>query len=113
MSLLRKYFTIWYRKVQYLTLINNARIISEFCKRNLNRALNYKKWKRLCERLLLKERLNLVKSSKAITNHINKIFDLIRLTRVNTVFSKKKIYTFYDYCMVSLYKKYKTKKNPC
>ena len=93
-SLLRKYFTIWYRKVQYLTLINNARIISEFCKRNLNRTLNYKKWKRLCERLLLKERLNLVKSSKAITNHINKIFDLIRLTRVNTVFSKKRYIHF-------------------
>ena len=37
MTLLRKYFTIWYRKSKYLTYLNNARIISLFCKANLNK----------------------------------------------------------------------------
>ena len=94
MSLLRKYYTIWNRKVNYLTLIDNARIISEFSKRNLNKLFNYRKWRKLSEKLLLKEKIEIIKLSKQITIRINKIFDLIRITRVNTVFSKKKYLHF-------------------
>ena len=93
-SLLRKYLTIWYRKVNYLSLLDNARIISEFCKRNLNKLFNYRKWRKLSEKLLLKEKIEIIKLSKHITIRINKIFDLIRLTRVNTVFSKRKYLHF-------------------
>ena len=93
-SLLRKYFTIWHRKVYYMNLIDNARIIGEFCIRNLNKMFNYRKWKKLSERLLIKEKINIIKLSKEITIRINKIFDLIRLTRVNIVFSKKRYLHF-------------------
>jgi len=94
LSLLRKYFSIWMRKTNYLTLIKNARIIGEFCKRKLKYRLNYKKWKKICEKLLLKERIKLVKLSKNVTIRISKIFDLIRVTRINSVFSKKRFLHF-------------------
>ena len=90
LSLLRKYFAIWSRKAKYMTLLENARIISEFCKEHLNSLLTTRKWKKIGKKLLVKERIQLVKSSKNITIRINKIFDLIRTTRINTVFSKKR-----------------------
>ena len=42
LTILRKYFTIYERKANYLSLLENARIISEFCKRNLERMKIYK-----------------------------------------------------------------------
>ena len=93
-SLLRKYFTIWNRKSNYLSLLDNARIISEFCKRNLNNLLNARKWKYIGKKLLLKEKIKIVKLSKEITYRINKIFDLIRITRINSIFSKKRYIHF-------------------
>ena len=93
-SLLRKYFTIWNRKSNYLSLIYNARVISEFCKRNLNKLLNYRNWRKISQKLVLREKIQLIKLSKEITYRINKIFDLIRITRVNSIFSKKKYIHF-------------------
>ena len=94
MSLLRKYFIIWFRKVNYLNCLDNARIISKFCKRHLYNLLNNRKWRKITEKLILKERLKIIKSSKEVTERINKIFDLIRITRVNSVFSKKRYLHF-------------------
>ena len=90
LSILRKYFSIWYRKTKYISLIENARIISEFCKSHLNSLFTTKRWRKISEKLLFKERIHIVKSSKEITIRINKIFDLIRTTRINTVFSKRR-----------------------
>ena len=89
-SLLRKYYTIWNRKTTYLSLIENARIISEFCKRNLYNLFNTRNWHRFGKKLLLKEKIQIIKLSKEITVRINKIFDLIRITRINSIFSKKR-----------------------
>ena len=97
-SVLRKYFTIWYRKARYLSCLDNARIISEFCKRNLNRYLNFKKWNKLCEKIILKEKLKIVKSSKIVNRRRNKIFDLIRLTRLNTVYAKRRYLHYIILC---------------
>ena len=89
-SLLRKYYTIWNRKTNYLSLIENARIISEFCKRNLYNLFNARKWHKFGKKLLLKEKIRIIKLSKEVTIRINKIFDLIRITRINSIFSKKR-----------------------
>ena len=89
-SLLRKYFTIWNRKSNYLSLLDNANIITEFCRINMKKLLTYRKWRKISEKLILKEKIKIVKLSKEITYRIHKIFDLIRITRVNTVYSKQK-----------------------
>ena len=90
LSALRKYFTIWYRKAKYLACIDNARIISDFCKRNLNRAQNYKKWKKICEKLILREKIKIIKMTQVADKKKNKLYDLIRLTRINTVYAKRR-----------------------
>ena len=89
-SLLRKYFSIWSRITNYLTLMRNAKIIRDFCRRNLKNVTIEKKWKKISEKLLLKEKIKIIKMSKDVTTRISKIFDLIRITRINTVFSKKR-----------------------
>ena len=90
LSALRKYFAIWYRKAKYLACIDNARIISDFCKRNLNRAQNYKKWKKICEKLILREKIKIIKMTQVADKKRNKLFDLIRMTRINTVYAKRR-----------------------
>ena len=89
-TLLRKYFTIWERKANYLTLLDNARIISEFCKTNLYRKLNYKKWSKICKKLILKEKIKIIKYSKILYSKLSKVFNLIRITRLNSIYSKRK-----------------------
>ena len=93
-SLLRKYLTIWNRKTNYLALNTNARIITRFCRRNLYNLLNSKRWKKISEKLLLKEKIKLIKLSKEMMKRINKIFDLIRITRIYSTISKKKYLHF-------------------
>ena len=53
-----------------------------------------KRWKKFSKKLLLKEKIKIVKMSKEATTRISKIFDLIRVTRINTVFSKKRFLHF-------------------
>lgn len=94
MSILRKYFTIWYRKSKYLTYLNNARIISIFCKAHLSKLSVARKWKKLTEKLLLNEKVKIIKISKEKYYIKKKIFDLIRLTRINTIYSKRRYLHF-------------------
>ena len=90
LTILRKYFTIYERKANYLTLLENARIISEFCKRNLERVKNYKKWERISKKLIIKEKIKIIKYSKILLTRFSRIFNLIRITRFNTIYSKRK-----------------------
>ena len=90
LTILRKYFTIYERKANYLTLLENARIISEFCKRNLERVKNYKKWERISKKLIIKEKIKIIKYSKLLLTRFSRIFNLIRITRFNTIYSKRK-----------------------
>ena len=90
LTILRKYFTIYERKANYLSLLENARIISEFCKRNLERMKTYKKWERISKKLIIKERIKIIKYSKILYTRLSKIFNLIRITRLHSIYSKRK-----------------------
>ena len=90
LTILRKYFTIYERKANYLSLLENARIISEFCKRNLERLKTYKKWERISKKLIIKERIKIIKYSKILYTRFSKIFNLIRITRLHSIYSKRK-----------------------
>ena len=94
LTILRKYFTIYERKASYLALIDNARIISEFCKRNLERIKTYKKWEKITKKIILKEKIKLIKYSKMLSSRFSKICNLIRITRFNTIYSKRKYLHF-------------------
>ena len=90
LTILRKYFTIYERKANYLTLLENARIISQFCKRNLERIKAYKNWKRIYRKLIIKEKVKIIRYSKILYTRLSKIFNLIRITRLYSIYSKRK-----------------------
>ena len=100
-SVLKKYFTIWARKANYLSCLDNAKIITEFCRRNLNKTINYKKWKKICEKLILRERTKIIKLSRKEDFKRNKIFDLIRLTRINAEYAKKRYLHYIILCWLA------------
>jgi len=89
-SVLKKYYTIWNRNANYLTLNEYAKIITDFCRNNLNKRKNYKKWKKICEKIILKEKIRIIKEIKRKYIEKNKIIDLIRITRINSINSKRR-----------------------
>ena len=89
-SILRKFFYIWNRNAKYLTLIENAKIITDFCRNNLKKRKNYKNWKKICEKIILKERIKIIRKIKKEFTKKNKIIDLIRITRINSINSKRR-----------------------
>ena len=90
LTILRKYFTIYERKTNYLTLLENARIIGKFCKSNLERIRSYKNWKKISKKLIIKEKIKIIKYSRILHTRLSKIFNLIRITRLYSIYSKRK-----------------------
>ena len=94
LTILRKYFTIYERKANYLSLIENAKIIGEYCKRNLKKIKANKNWEKICKKLVIKERIKIIKYSKILYTRLSKIFNLIRITRFYSIYSKRKFLHF-------------------
>ena len=109
-SILKKYFTIWNRKANYLNCLENAKIIRNFCRRKLNIAINYKRWKKICEKLILREKIKIIKLSKKEEYKRNKIFDLIRLTRINTEYTRKRYLHYIILCWLAYKRNLKKKR---
>ena len=101
LSVLRKYFTIWNRNANYLACLENAKIITDFCRRNLYRTINYRRWKKICEKLILREKMKIIKLSRVEDFKKNKIFDLIRLTRINSVLAKRRYLHYIILCWLA------------
>ena len=110
-SALRKYFSIWYRNAKYLSCLDNAKIIGRFCKKNLNKYQNFKKWRKITEKLIMKEKIKIIKSSKVVDKKRNKIFDLIRLTRINTVYAKRRYLHYILMCWLIYTRNINRKRN--
>ena len=100
-SILKKYFRTWRRKANYLTYLDQAKIIQKFIRYNLNKTENYRKWKKVCERLIFREKIKLIKLSKIEDYRRNKIFDLIRLTRINSVLAKRRYLHYIILCWLA------------
>jgi hypothetical protein len=88
---MRKYLSIWHRNAQYIPLLENAKIISTFCKTKLDGVLVRKKWRKLYKKFLFSERqYNIMKILKKIKKRKYKLIKLIRMTRLITIFNKRK-----------------------
>ena len=109
-SNIKKYFTIWRRNANYLTLMENAQIISDFCKNNFNKSRNYRKWKKICEKLIIKERIKIIKKTKIEYSKKNKIMDLIRITRINAIYAKRRYLHYILLCWLALTRNLSKKK---
>ena len=90
-SFLRKYFNIWRRKVQYLTLITNAEIIGNFCKEKLNKIMAHQRWIKLYKKYLFNQRQNnIMKIIKKLKTRKDKILQLIRISTLIKFYNQRK-----------------------
>ena len=88
-SILEKYLKLWLRNAELLKCCQSAKIIQSFFKKVKKNKIS-KKWRSLARKYILKNRLYLFKFKKVIDLRKKKIFDLIRITRLNLIFSRRK-----------------------
>jgi hypothetical protein len=94
---LKKYFNDWRLIAKNLELEDLSKIIQEFTRGNMEilsikRGIN--NWKKLGKRIYYKPRIKLLKMRTNRTNNINlqkkKIYELIRITKLNRIFSLRR-----------------------
>ena len=96
----RKYFNVWRRKAHLLELLENSKIIQEFCRSNLEMSRMYKinkMWKDLSRKLFYKTRVRILKMRPKLSKgniRRKKIYELIRITKLNTLFSRRRFVHF-------------------
>ena len=96
----RKYFNVWRRKARYLELLENSKIIQEFCRANLEMTKIKKiinNWRNLSRKLFYKTRIKILKMKpRVLRGNIKrkKLYELIRITKLNTIFSRRRFIHF-------------------
>ena len=111
-SILKKYLSIWYRKSQYIPLLENTKIISKFCKSKLNYILARKKWKKLYQKyLLINRKSNSIKIIRKLKIRKYKLYKLIKITILMQILNKKKFLRYLILCWYINTNKTLTKKN--
>ena len=89
----RKYFNTWRRKVQFLKLLDYSKIIQEYCKSNIEFSKIKKaiqRWKSLGKKIYYRTRIKLLKMRRGVNLKKKKLFELIRITRLNTIFARRR-----------------------
>ena len=89
----RKYYNTWRRKVQFLRLLDYSKIIQEYCKSNIEFSKIKKaiqRWKNMGKKLYYRTRIKLLKMRRGINLKRKKLFELIRITRLNTIFARRR-----------------------
>ena len=110
--IIRKYFSIWYRKSQYIPLLENARIISEFCKSKLIYILSIKNWRKLYQKILLKDKkANIIKILHKLKVRKYRVYKLVKITRLMQIFNRKKFLKYLILCWFINTNSSLTKKN--
>ena len=89
-SFLRKYFNIWRRKAQYLTLMTNAEIIADFCKAKLNEIKAHRRWLKLYKKCDFHQKQNnIMNIIKKLKNRKDKILQLIRVSTLIKFYNQR------------------------
>ena len=96
----RKHFNVWRRKTRYLELLEYSKVIQEFCRANLemsNIKKTIKNWKNLSKKLYYKTRIKLLRMRPKLTkvnSKRKKLYELLRITRLTTIFSRRRFIHF-------------------
>ena len=90
-SILRKYLIKWCRKAQYITLNENAKIITDFCRAKLNQIKLVQKWKNLYKKYVLNHSQKyIMKIIKKIKNRKKQILQLVRISTLIRFYNQKR-----------------------
>jgi hypothetical protein len=90
---MRKYFNIWRRKVKYLKLLEYSKILQDYCRGNIEFSKLKKAtkiWKYLAKKLFYKTRIKILRLKKKVDMRKKKLYQLIRITRLNVLFSHRR-----------------------
>ena len=110
--ILKKYFSIWYRKSKYIPLFDNAKIITEFCRSKLKYISSIKNWKKLYQKFILKsKKANIMKILHKLKVRKYKLYKLIKITRLIQIFNRKKFIRYLILCWFINTNSSLTKKN--
>ena len=96
----RKYFNVWRRKARLLQLEENSKIIQEFCRNNLEMSKiknAIRMWRNLSKKIYYKTRVRILKMrprGSKINIKMKKLYELIRITKLNTIFSRRRFIHF-------------------
>ena len=90
---LRKYFNDWRINVKNIVLQEFSKVIQDFCRTNLEissnkRAIN--NWRKLGKKIYYKRRIKLLKMRPKINIKKKKLYELIRITKLNKAFSRRR-----------------------
>ena len=90
---LRKYFNDWRINVKNIVLQEFSKVIQDFCRINMEissnkRAIN--NWRKLGKKIYYKRRIKLLKMRPKINIKKKKLYELIRITKLNRVFSRRR-----------------------
>ena len=90
---LRKYFNDWRINVKNIVLQEFSKVIQDYCRVNMEissnkRAIN--NWRKLGKKIYYKRRIKLLKMRPKINIKKKKLYELIRITKLNRVFSRRR-----------------------
>ena len=90
---LRKYFNDWRINARNIILLEYSKVIQSFCRDNIyissiKRAIN--NWKKIGRKIYYKRRVKLLKIRPKINIKKKKMYELIRITKLNRAFSRRR-----------------------
>ena len=93
-------------------MLENAKIISEFCKSKLIYILSIKNWRKLYQKILLKDKkANIIKILHKLKVRKYRVYKLVKITRLMQIFNRKKFLKYLILCWFINTNSSLTKKN--
>ena len=96
----RKHFNVWRRKARLMQLLEYSKVIQAFCRTNLGthgirRVVN--NWRNLSRKLYYKTRVKILRMRPKVvkkTSRKKKLYELLRITKLTTLFSRRRFIHF-------------------
>ena len=90
---LKKYFTDWRAKVKNIELLENAKILQRYCREileesKIKRVKN--NWNKLSMKIFYTKRIKILRMLPNLNKKKRKIYELIRITKLNRIFSRRR-----------------------
>jgi hypothetical protein len=90
---LKKYFTDWRAKVKNIELLENAKLLQQYCREileesKIKRVKN--NWNKLSMKIFYTKRIKILRMLPNLNKKKRKIYELIRITKLNRIFSRRR-----------------------
>jgi hypothetical protein len=90
---LKKYFTDWRVKVKNIELLENAKLLQQYCREILEQSRIKRvknNWIKLSRKIFYTKRIKILRMLPNLNKKKRKIYELIRITKLNRIFSRRR-----------------------